>query len=227
VKKKARRPLPWKWIAGIAVIAIAVGLASWLLPLRDWSDLLADRIEKMELAEGLAVFCIAAIAGSLLLLPAWIFPLLAGALFGFGWGLLAAVVSTVGGALVAFVIGRYLLRAQVERIAKRSDTFKAVDQAVAKEPWKVVALLRLSPVLPSGAKSYFLGLTCVEMPSYVYATVAGMLPGLMLKVYVGDAGRGALSHGGPLKWTVFAAGLAATITLTVIVGRMVRKKLNL
>jgi uncharacterized membrane protein YdjX (TVP38/TMEM64 family) len=129
--------------------------------------------------------------------------------------------------VAAFLISRYVLRSPVERLARRNAPFKAVDHAVAKEPWKVVALLRLSPVLPSGLKSYFLGLTCIDLAAYAYATAAGMLPGLLLKVYLGDAGRGALTHGGPLQWTLFAAGVAATIALTLIVGRKVRRKLNL
>jgi uncharacterized membrane protein YdjX (TVP38/TMEM64 family) len=226
VKKKEKRPVPWKWIAGLAVAAALVALASWLLPLREWADVLEDRIEGMSLFEGLVVFCAAAIVASLLMLPGWIFPLVAGAVFGMGWGLLAAAVSAIGAAVIAFLVARYVLRGPVERMAKRNKTFKAVDQAVAKEPWTVVALLRLSPLLPSGAKSYFLGVTCVKLPSYAYATAAGMLPGLLLKVYLGDAGRGALTKGGPLEWALFAAGLIATVAVTFFVGRKVKKKLN-
>jgi uncharacterized membrane protein YdjX (TVP38/TMEM64 family) len=93
---------------------------------------------------------------------------------------------------------------------------------VKREPWKVVALLRMSPLLPSGVKSYFLGLTRVRLADYASASAAGMLPGILLKVYVGAAGRDALSEGGVLNWTIFAAGIAATLVLTVLVGRKVR-----
>lgn len=222
-----KRSIPKKWIVVFVVLALVVAALSFVLPLQNWSRILEARIERMELLEGLALFCAIAIVATLLFIPAWIFPLVAGAVFGFGWGIVAAGVSAVSAAVIAFVIGRYVLRSPVEKIARRNDTFKAVDQAVAKEPWKVVALLRLSPILPSSLKSYFLGLTCVDLGSYAFATAAGMLPGLLLKVYVGDLGRGALSKGGPLKWTLLAAGIGATIALTLIVGRRVRRKLNL
>jgi uncharacterized membrane protein YdjX (TVP38/TMEM64 family) len=102
-----------------------------------------------------------------------------------------------------------------------------VDKAVAKGGWKVVALLRISPVLPSGVKSYLLGLTRVPLTDYLTASAAGMLPGILLKVYVGASGRGALSEGGALNWTLFAAGVAATVILTIWLGRAVRRRLAL
>lgn len=214
-------------MAGFAALAVAGAALSFVLPLRDWSELLEEHIESVALFEGLAMFVAVAIVGILLFIPAWFFPLVAGAVFGFAWGLAAAAVSAVAAAVIAFIVARYVLHGPVEKLARRNPTFKAVDQAVAKEPWKVVALLRLSPVLPSGMKSYFLGLTCVDLASYAWASAAGMFPGLLLKVYVGDIGRSAIGKGGPLAWTLFAAGVAATIVLAVVVGRRVRRKLNL
>ena len=161
-----------------------------LLPVFDWVDALEDAIEGMNRAAGMLVFCAAAVAGNLLFVPAWIFPLVAGAVFGLGWGLLAALVSATLSAIAGFLIARYVLRESFGRLARRSKTFKAVDQAVAKDAWKVVALVRMSPVMPSSVKSYFLGLTRVKLPDYAGASVAGMLPGVLLKVYVGSAGRG-------------------------------------
>jgi hypothetical protein len=54
-----------------------------------------------------------------------------------------------------------------------------------------------------------------------------MFPGLLLKVWLGSVGRDAVVHGDPLSWTLFGAGIAATLALTFIVGRKVRKKLAL
>ena len=212
------------WIAGAMLVMAAV--AALLVPARDWTQLLEHKLEDMGLLQGLLIFCAAYVAGTLLFVPAWIFPIAAGAAFGWQWGFLAAVVSSTLGAFAAYLIARHVLRGPVERAAKRNATFKAVDQAVKKEPRKVVALLRLSPVLPSGAKSYFLGLTCVKPLDYVLASTAGMLPGLALKVWLGHAGRDALD-GGPLEWGLLALGIAATITMTVVVGRTVRRKLGL
>ena len=214
----------WRWL--VVAAALAAGCAA-LLPLKDWSDELTALILEMDLVSGLLLFCAVYVAATLLLAPAWIFPLLAGAAFGMAWGLAVAVVAGTLSAIAAFVIARYLARGPVEKAARRSASFRAVDQAVAREPRKIVALLRMSPVLPSGLKSYFLGLTRIGLPDYALGSFAGMLPGLALKVYVGAAGRNALSDGSALDWSLFAAGALATLALTVVLGRRVRKKLEL
>jgi uncharacterized membrane protein YdjX (TVP38/TMEM64 family) len=222
VRKRLKRP--WIILGAAALALLALGA---LMPLEDWSHQLEEAIAGMGLVAGLTVFCAVSVLATLLLVPAWIFPLVAGAVFGMGWGLVAATIAAVVSALAAFLLARYVLRALVERAARRNQLFKSVDGAVKKDGWKVVALLRMSPVLPSGFKSYFLGLTRVRLADYLTASAAGMLPGILLKVYVGAAGRGAITEGGALNWTLFAAGVAATIALTMIVGRKVRARLKL
>jgi uncharacterized membrane protein YdjX (TVP38/TMEM64 family)/membrane-associated phospholipid phosphatase len=221
-----RGKLSRKWIV-IGAVALLALFGAVLLPLEDWSQKLERAIEDKDLAAGLLVFWAVSVIAALLLVPVWIFVIVAGAVFGFGWGLAAAMVSALSSALAAFLLARYVMRRSIERAARRSATFKAVDAAVAKEGWKVVALLRMSPVMPSGVKSYFLGLTRVRLADYVAASIAGMFPGILLKVYVGAAGRGAISEGGLLNWTIFATGVVATVTLAVVVGRRVRKKLKI
>lgn len=222
--KVARKHWFWIALAGAALLALLVAA---IAPVDDWEDMLEDSLEHMSLAEGLLVFCAIYVVGSLLLLPAWIFAVAAGAVFGIGWGLLGAVVSSTLAALAAYLIARYLLRQRFENVAKRNETFSAVDKAVRREPWKVVALLRMSPVLPSGLKSYFLGLTSVRPVPYLTASAVGMFPGLAIKVYVGHAGRDVLAGGGPIKWALLAVAIAATIVMGTIVSRMARKRLRL
>jgi uncharacterized membrane protein YdjX (TVP38/TMEM64 family)/membrane-associated phospholipid phosphatase len=215
-----------RWIA-VAAVGLAVLIGAVVLPLENWSQELEEAIGSMSLAAGLAAFCVVNLIATLLFVPAWIFPLVAGAVFGLGWGLVAAMAGALASALAAFLLARTVLRRPVERIARRYAAFKAVNAAVAKDGWKVVALLRMSPVLPSGVKSYLLGLTRMRLADYVTASAAGMLPGILLKTYVGAAGRGAFSEGGALNWSIFAAGVAATVVLTVLVGRAVRRRLRL
>jgi undecaprenyl-diphosphatase len=220
-----RGRLKRRWLL-VAAAALLAAVGSLLLPLEDWSEKFEAAIVRMDLLAGLIVFCTASAIAGLLLLPIWIFAIAAGAVFGFGWGLAAALASSLASALIAFLLGRYVLRRPLERLARRNAAFRAMDAAVKEDGWKVVALLRLSPVMPSGLKSYFLGLTSVRLVDYVTASLAGMFPVLLLKVYIGDAGRGALSEGGPLNWTLFAAGIAATLGLGLLLGRRARKKLQ-
>lgn len=222
--KLARRH--WIWAAtGAGVLAAA--MVALLAPVDDWLSAFEGILERQGLAKGLLVFAAISVTGMLLLVPAWLFPIAAGAAFGFGWGLAAAIVASTLAALAAFLMGRYVVRDWVGRAARKNESFAAVDKAVQKDPFKVVALLRLSPVLPSALKSYFLGVTKVEMAAYTAASALGMLPGLALKVYIGHAGRDALAGGGALKWTLLALGVAATLAMAFFVGREARKRLGL
>jgi uncharacterized membrane protein YdjX (TVP38/TMEM64 family) len=220
-----RKRLDWKWLV-IGAAALLALLGAALLPLENWSQKFQAAIAGMDLAAGLAAFCAVSVIASLLLVPAWLFTIAAGAVFGMGWGLVAAIASAAGSVLAAFLAARYALRRPFERLAHRHATFKAMDAAVAKEGWKVVALLRLSPIVPSSLKSYFLGLTRIRLAPYAAASIAAMFPGILLKVYVGAAGRGVLSEGGALNWAMFAAGVAATLALAFLLGRSARKKLE-
>ena len=192
-----------------------------------WADRLEDALEQRGLLQGMAIFTAATVVGTLLMVPAWIFPIAAGAAFGFGWGLAASIVAQAAAAQCAFLLARHGLKRHVERIAKKQKSFKAVDTAVKKDPWKVIALLRLAPVLPSGMKSYLLGLTCAGALDYATASAAGTLPALALKVYIGAAGRDALTAGGPLRWAVLGFGVAATLALAFFAGRAAKRTLKL
>ena len=220
-----RRTLKRRWIA-LGAAALAALVAAIVLPLEDWSGRLEEAIGAMGFAQGLALFVGVQTLAMLVLVPAWVFPLIAGAVFGVAWGLVAAMAGALASAVLAFLLARTVLRGLISRAARGNKLFKALDAAVAKEGFKVVALVRLSPVLPSGMKSYFLGLTRVPLAEYASASALAMVPGTFLKVYVGAVGRGALAEGGVLNWILLAAGVGATIALTVFVGRKARRVLS-
>jgi len=216
----------WPLVAAVAVVALLTALA-FLLPVREWFDVFEDRVESMDLGAGLLAFGIVYVVATLLLVPGWIFPLAAGAIFGLGWGMAITLGSVTASSAAAFVTTRYLLRGPAEKLAKRHRLFSAFDKAVDKEGWRMVALLRMSPLLSFGIKSYFFGLTCVVMADYLAGTLVGMLPGLLLKVWLGDAGRDVVTRGGPLQWAILSTGIAATVVASVIVTRVTRARLKL
>jgi uncharacterized membrane protein YdjX (TVP38/TMEM64 family) len=93
---------------------------------------------------------------------------------------------------------------------------------------KIVALLRLSPVFPFNVLNYALSLTRVRWRDYALASLVGMLPGTAMFVYLGSVVQLAARPQGrsPLEWALFAAGLAATVTATLLVTRAARRALD-
>jgi uncharacterized membrane protein YdjX (TVP38/TMEM64 family)/membrane-associated phospholipid phosphatase len=221
-----RGKLKVRWmLAAVATLVTVAGAV--LLPLEDWSERLQVSLAHMNLAVALLTFSAITAIASVLLVPGWLFPLVAGAVFGFFWGFIASLAAMAAGAVIAFELSRTVLRRYIERLAKKSGTYQSINGAVRKDGWKVVALMRLSPLMPSGLKSYFLGLTRIRRGEYLLGTAAGMIPGIALKVYVGTAGRGALSDGGAMNWVLFAAGLGATVILGWFLRRRARARFSL
>ena len=215
----------WKWAAAIALL-VAIGVGWYFLPIKQWSEAFQSWIEGLG-AWGYVIFAAAYIVGTVLLVPVSAFTIIAGLAFGLGIGFPLVIVSATIGATLAFLVSRYLLSKKVSSFVAKRPKFKAVSAAVSEGGWKVVALLRLSPVLPFNLQNYFYGITELKFWHYVPATFFGIMPGSLLYVYLGSAGKAASGEGGgPLQWTFFGVGLIATLVVVVVVTRQAKKKLK-
>jgi uncharacterized membrane protein YdjX (TVP38/TMEM64 family) len=137
-----------------------------------------------------------------------------------------SIAATLG-ATAAFLVGRYFARDWVARKLEGNAKFKAIDEAVGREGWKIVLLTRLSPVFPFNLLNYAYGLTRVTLRDYFFASWAGMIPGTILYVYIGSlssdlAGAGTASGGArtPAGWALDAVGFIATVAVVVYVTRI-------
>jgi uncharacterized membrane protein YdjX (TVP38/TMEM64 family) len=163
----------------------------------------------------------------LLLVPGSILTLAAGYLFGLAGGLAVAWIAVVSTAALAFLIARYAARDSVEKMARRSPKFHALDAAIRKNGWKVVGLVRLAAIFPFSPSSYLFGLTAVDFGPYIAATAVGMVPGTFVYAYLGAAGK-TLGEGdrSPWEWALLGAVLVATVVTAVILTRVAKKQLK-
>ncbi len=222
----ARAGVPWKGIV-LAAGVLVLFVAGRLLPLQDWMAGLRGYVAGLGFAGGV-LYGLVYVLAALLFVPGILLTLGAGFAFGLGWGIVLVSVSSTTAAAVAFLIARYAARGRVEAIARRNARFGAIDHAIAKNGWKVVALLRLSPLVPFSISNYLYGLTAVRFGPYLAASWAAMLPATVLYVYLGAAGAslGAGEPKSPWEWTLLAAGLAATVVATVLLSRFARRELR-
>lgn len=223
----------WKLVvyalAGLAVLAALIlagrqagdsipRFAAWVEGLGVWGPVV--------FILGYAVATVAFVPGSLLTLAA-------GAIFGLVEGTLYTLIGATLGAACAFLVARYVARGAIERKIAGNARFAAIDKAVAGEGFKIVALLRLSPVFPFNLLNYALGLTRVRFLHYLAASIA-MLPGTLLYVYYGKAagslagalGGGATAQRGPEFWITLGIGLVATVIVTTYVTRLAGRALQ-
>ncbi|MBI4422878.1 MAG: TVP38/TMEM64 family protein [Elusimicrobia bacterium] len=200
------------------------------LALQDWLTLLAERAGDSG-PLGAAGFVLAYVAACVLLVPASLLTLAAGAAFGLLPGVALVSVGATAGATAAFLIGRHLARAWVRGRVERDPRFARIDRAVGREGWKIVLLTRLSPAFPFTLLNYAFGITAVGLREYVLASWLGMLPGTFLYVYLGSLARDLASAGAgqssrsPAEWALLLVGLAATAAVTIFIARLARRSL--
>ena len=181
---------------------------------------------------GPAAFGLIYILAAVLFIPGSILTLGAGFVFGVLKGALTVIVSATLAATVAFLIGRYLARDWVSHKIEGNESFKAVDEAVAREGWKIVGLTRLSPIFPFNLLNYAFGVTQVSLRDYFLASLFGMVPGTVMYVYLGSLAGDLASLGTqerartPAEWALYVFGLAATVVVTVYVTRLARRALE-
>ncbi len=176
------------------------------------------------------LFIIIYIAGAILFVPGAILTIGGGALFGVVWGSVYVSIGATIGATAAFVIGRYIARGWVRGRLAGNPRFAAIDDAVGREGWKIVALTRLSPIFPFNLLNYAFGLTGVSLRDYVIATWAGILPGTVLYVYIGALGgtlaRPGAAHRPAAQWALDIVGLLATLAVALYAGRIAARALR-
>ena len=222
--KKTRILLWLVLIVGVLALARYVNAQSLLQSALHWIRELGPW--------GWVIFVLLYIATAVLLLPAVVLTLGAGAVFGVAKGWVIVSVAATLAATAAFLVGRHIARGWVARRIEGNPTFTAIDEAVGREGWKIVGLTRLSPAFPFNLLNYAYGVTRVSLRHYVLASWIGMMPGTLMYVYLGSlagdlatvgTGRSART---PAEWALYVVGLLATVAVTVYVTRIARAALR-
>ncbi len=216
-----------RWTIAIILVALFIWTARHYLdpyaaPFADWV--------RARGAWGPVAFVAVYIVVDLLLIPGTILTLIAGALFGFVHGLIYGFVGAMLGSIASFLMARYAVKPFVERRLRADKRFKAIDRAAKSGGVRLVALLRLSPVLPYNVLNYALGITGIATMDYILGTAA-ILPGTAMYVYYGTVAgtltgiSKSVQHGAGY-YTLIAVGVVATIVAALLVARLARSELE-
>lgn len=228
--KKRREFLKRGILTAIAALAIA---AAFLFDLQRQLMETLIWIESSGPA-GWIVYFLLYVLATVLMVPGAILTLGAGVVFGVVKGSVLVSASSTAGAVAAFIVGRHLMRKKVAAKIETNAVFRSMDEAVSREGWKIVGLARLSPVFPFNLLNYAFSLTRISLKDYALFSWIGMIPGTVLYVYIGSLAGSLvkLETGGiqmersGVEWTFYAAGLAATAVIAVVLARIARRALK-
>ena len=183
-------------------------------------------------AEGAVVYLVCVVLGSVFFVPGSTWMLLAGYLFGFAAGTPLALLAVTLGAQAAFVAGRVLARDWVAAKVANHRRLAAIETGLREEAFLIVALTRLSLVMPFNLLNYAYGITSVRAGVHFAATAIGMALPTVLYVWLGTLARniGQILSGeatpGGMGYVVAAVGVVAIALITWIMHRAASRALH-
>lgn len=209
-------------LLGVALVATGV-----------WAALNVDELEPVRIAESLrgygawapAAFAAARIVGAVVLVPGAVLAIAAGILFGPIWGTVWNVLAATAGAVLVFLLTRFVAPQWAARVVEGRAGLATLMQAIDAEGWRLVAFVRLVPIFPYNLLNYALGLTNVRLSHYTLATLICMIPVDLAYSYLGHAGYQALAgQTGALDTALLALGGLATLTFVPAFVRRYRAR---
>lgn len=178
--------------AGAAALALALFLAYRHFNLGQWLNLKTLQQSHDALlawhatapaASTLIFFSIYVVATALSVPGAVILTLAAGAIFGFGTGLVVVSFASSVGALLAFLAARYLLRDTVQ--SRFGTSLARINEGIREDGTLYLLTLRLVPLFPFWLVNLLMGLTPMTATRYYGVSQLGMLPATVVYVNAG------------------------------------------
>jgi uncharacterized membrane protein YdjX (TVP38/TMEM64 family) len=179
------RPLAGRY-ALLGVLALVIvglaGLWHWT-PLGDYLNLKAltratRHIESLPLAPLWIVLCY--VGAAVVSVPITLLIATTGLVFGAGMGSAYALVGTMAAAAVTYLLGSWLGRDVVRRVA--GTRVNRLSERVAKRGIVAVVVLRILPVAPFAIVNLMAGASHIRMRDFMLGTLLGMGPGILLTV---------------------------------------------
>jgi uncharacterized membrane protein YdjX (TVP38/TMEM64 family) len=157
---------------------------------------------------------------ALVVFPRTILIIAAGASFGIGAAPIILVAGAVGGAL-AFLLSRYIAADWFWRKLRRRPGLEAIAEAVDKEGWRIIALMRLGAPVPGALQNYLFGLTRIKLITFTLVTLIFNAPQVFIFTFLGATGRTSLLEDKPLGLTILP--VLATVAIFALITSRVRK----
>merc|ERR1712086_854311 len=183
-------------------------------------DAIIASLDTMDPQRGMLYFASFYVLAEILAIPA--VPLLtasSGYLFGTLPGTATCLLSAAIAASISFVIGRTLLRGYVETVLAENPKFQSMDRAIEMEGFKLMLLLRLSPLFPFALSNYLYGASSIQFVPYFFGTLLGFAPGTFAYVYAGRIGKAlTIDSAASEPWYVYLGGMVVVAAVLKIAG---------
>jgi uncharacterized membrane protein YdjX (TVP38/TMEM64 family) len=198
----------------VLLLLTAAVLGIYLSPLREQftrNNILAFVQHLRTLWYGPAVFVLAFMLACVLALPASVFVLAAGFIWGWALGGLYSVVGGLLGAVASFYVGRFVGDGMLEKFGRVG---RAVARQVDHANFGSLLALRFIPGIPFAVLNYGAGVAGVRVRDFLASTALGIVPSMLVFAYCADAlFNGSMSEGDAFKRLAIVCALMLALTL--------------
>lgn len=258
-----------KKIIIILVVIAAIIIASFLLPLEPYYNMVLEWVDSLGFVRGSTVFILFYIICVLFFLPGVLLTIFAGYQHGVLLGTLLSCIGGTLGAMAAFYLGKlcmcfklnspaifqlftqFLFLVLANKVRKWADEAPFLKKIVSvidnkDEGWKVVLLLRISPLTPYSLLNYLLSITKMSTFKYFVSTTIGMIPGTAMYCYLGTTARNIkdvilnpieepssepktpnkITVDSKTKMWIMIGGLIVSVIIAVVITLYIRRVLN-
>jgi len=210
----------------VAVALIVAGgfIALWFSPLRSY--LTREHIRSTaETVRGLwyapLLLIVSYAIGCIFAIPASVFILAAGMIWGWKLGGTYALIGGIIGGTASFLLGRFLGEGVLARFGRLGAL---VEKQVDHAGFKSLLILRLIPLFPFAVLNYGAGVAGVKLLDFVFATALGVAPSNFVFAYSADAiFNGTMTEGDAVKRLLVVAALLIGVT---VVPTLIKKRMR-
>lgn len=164
----------------------------------------------------IALFAIATV----LFVPGLPITILSGILFGAFWGGIYVIIGSTIGVSAAFLIGRYLGRDFVKKIAEKNNKLAKLDEYIKNQGNTILIISRLIPIFPFNLQNYAYGITDIKFSIYFWYSLIFTLPGIFIYTSFGALAYSSI----PIKrLMLYSSVLLMALCLLIILPRKIFK----
>lgn len=211
----------------IAMLVVLLGgvAALYFSPLRNYltREHVSNAIQYLRgLWYGPIVLIVSYGVGCIFAVPASIFIIAAGIIWGWKLGVTYAMTGAMLGASASYFAGQFLGEGLLDRFGKAGDM---VRRQVNRNGFVSMLIARLIPGPPFAVWNYAAGIARMNFGEYFLATLLGTLPAHIVFAYCADAlFNGTMTQGDAVKRLAVVAGLLISlIALTTLLKRRVAR----
>jgi uncharacterized membrane protein YdjX (TVP38/TMEM64 family) len=210
----------------IAIVIVIAGVvaAIYFSPLRN--HFTRERIQAdIAAMRGLWYAPLALIAayaiGCVFAVPASVFIITAGVVWGWKLGAVYAMTGGMIGATISYFVGRFLGEGILQKFGRAG---KIVESQVKSAGFKTMLIVRLIPGPPFAIWNYGAGVANVRFRDYFFGTLLGTLPAHVIFAYCADAlFNGTMTQSDAMKrLAIVAALMIALVLLPTLLKKLIR-----